>query len=139
MEHAPLDYVPTEARYMDVGRDLRSPREKARGWLWASIISLAMWGGLIWLLWVIFGPTEAKAQSLCKPWPQVKKHFKDKFNEEPVSTGISGGKWIVQVIASPNGETFTIFMIDRLGIACAMISGQHWDPGKLAVKSETQL
>lgn len=103
----------------------------------SAVIMAALIASLI--LWLLFGSTEAKAQSLCQPWSQVKKSFKERFNEEPVSTGISGGKWIVQVIASPNGETFTIFMIDRLGIACAMISGQDWEPGNNPVKSETRL
>lgn len=137
MEHAPLDYVPTEARYMDGRRETQSRQVGCM--IGAAICGISAMLMAALLLWLIFGPTEANAQSLCQPWSQIKKSFKERFNEEPVSTGISSGKWIVQVIASPNGETFTIFMIDRLGIACAMISGQHWEPGNNPVKSETRL
>lgn len=79
---------------------------------------------------VIWYARDARAEPVvCQPWSQVKARFEQKYHEVPVSNRLANGKWIIQVLASPNGETFTVFMIDRMGIACAMASGTGWEPG----------
>lgn len=105
-----------------------------------SLLIIAVFVALLWVLW----PGAARAQTpttgpvLCAPWSKVKKQFEDKWHEIPVSNGLANGKWILQVIASPDGSTFTVFMIDRLGIACAMASGTGWEPGSNPVQKETR-
>lgn len=133
MEDHPLDF---DRSFVDDIRALQDEPRKSRGVFVTAIIgSAVMLGALAWLA------TEANAQTSvsCAPWSQVKARFADRFHEVPVSGGVAGGgNFILQVIASPDGATFTVFMIDRLGIACAMASGTGWEPGSNPVQKETR-
>lgn len=80
-------------------------------------------------------PASAQAtQQKCGPWKETRERFEKQFHEVVTSVGLVNKDNILIVIASPNGASFTIFMLDRNGIACAMAAGTGWEPGTNPLK-----
>lgn len=80
-------------------------------------------------------PSPALAQQ-CYPWPMVLKLFAEKYGEVPTSVGLVKDDITFRVLASPDGGTWTAFMVNRQGVACPITSGTQWHPGNNPVKDE---
>ncbi len=97
---------------------------------------VAGWGVALILIAVCLGLihlyiTPARAQdSRCAPWAKWAPFLKESHGETPIGGGAVSDKVAVAVMASPAG-TFTILVVDARGIACAIASGDSWDPGRL--------
>ena len=53
------------------------------------------------------------------------KELKNQFHEVPVSIGVVGER-IIEIFASPNGETFTLVFTTKKGITCPIAAGEDW-------------
>ena len=65
----------------------------------------------------------------CTPWPALKQVLAEQWGEVPIGGGLIDGNTIIQVLASPDGGTFTVVAIDRANVACSIASGFGWEPG----------
>jgi hypothetical protein len=70
-------------------------------------------------------PSAVQAQALCLKRETMIKELKKQFNEVPISIGLAGDK-IIEIFASPNGETFTIIFTTKEGITCPIAAGEDW-------------
>lgn len=85
---------------------------------------------------LLLGGCPAKAQSQCAPWTAMKQRLEEKFAEVPIGGGQNSETLATIVLVSPSGATFTIVMVDRLGIACMVAVGKGWDPGVLPMSDK---
>lgn len=80
---------------------------------------------------VLFACTgNARAQGLCAPWSVLQKRFAERFAEVPIGGGLVNANTMATVLASPDGASWTIVIVDARGLACAIASGKGWEPGK---------
>ena len=56
----------------------------------------------------------------------IVKSLASKYGEAPVSMGVAANGSLLQVLASPDGETWTVLLIRPSGIACIMATGENW-------------
>lgn len=70
-------------------------------------------------------PFVVQAQIFCLKRELVIKELKKEFNEVPVSIGVVGER-IIEIFASPNGETFTIVFTTQQGLTCPIAAGENW-------------
>lgn len=68
---------------------------------------------------------------VCAAWADIKRQAADRYGEHEVSSGQINPVSIIVVLASPDGETFTVAVIGRNGKACVIASGRGWEPGRL--------
>lgn len=66
-------------------------------------------------------------QSLkCMPRAEVVEWLKREYREKPVAQGMNPNG-VVEVFASPDGNTWTLTITDVHGVTCALGSGDGWD------------
>ncbi len=82
------------------------------------------------VIFITAGAARSEEQLRCGPWPRVVANASRLFGEVPIGGGLLSEKAIIQVLASPNGETFSIFAVDANGYACMVAAGFGWDPGQ---------
>lgn len=99
----------------------------------AALLATALVGGMAAAVMMIT-TRPAPAQSVCARWDDMRKGFEQRYGEVPIGGGQVDATRILTVLASPDGETFTILIITNGGMACAMVSGMGWNPGTLPVK-----
>ena len=51
-----------------------------------------------------------------------------KYGEAPVAVGIANGGGLVEVLASPDGESWTIIVTSPQGVSCLVAAGHGWRP-----------
>lgn len=91
------------------------------------------------LIGALYAGGVAKAlshEAVCAPWTDIKVRYAAKFKEVPVSSGIVNANLAIQVLASPDGETFTLVLVGSDGVGCIIAVGKGWEPGANAVKGE---
>ena len=54
------------------------------------------------------------------------EYLASEYDEAPVYAGVTDSGTMVEVLASPGGETWTMLMILPTGVACFLGSGEHW-------------
>lgn len=76
---------------------------------------------------------QGMAQTRCAPLAVWVEGLKDRFAEIDIGGGRIGPQLVARVFASPDGSTFTILAVDPRGLACLVLSGDDWEPGRLPV------
>ena len=66
----------------------------------------------------------------CTSWTALKQVLAELWGEVPIGGGLVSRDVIVQVLASPDGASFTVVEINKAGIACSIAAGFGWEPGK---------
>lgn len=75
----------------------------------------------------VFEVTRAHAEMLCAQFDQLKATLKEHNHEAPVAAGIGQkGAAAVTLFTSPNGETWTLAVVDQTGKSCVIGTGQGW-------------
>jgi TRAP-type mannitol/chloroaromatic compound transport system permease large subunit len=69
----------------------------------------------------------AAAENLCMPQADIAKRLESGYAETPVAIGLSANGGLVEVFASPDGETWTLVITTPKGISCVVIAGEAWD------------
>lgn len=68
----------------------------------------------------------SKAQpSYCWPREQVLEFLSEKHGERPVMQGLANNNHVLEVLASPGGESWTIMITRPDGISCLQATGSH--------------
>ena len=68
----------------------------------------------------------------CGEYETIIKNLAAKYDEAPVSMGVTANGTLLQVLASPDGETWTVLLIHPTGISCITATGEHWEAVPLA-------
>ena len=69
----------------------------------------------------------AAAENLCMPHADIAKRLESGYAETPVAIGLSANGGLVEVFASPDGETWTLVITTPKGVSCVVIAGEAWD------------
>ena len=97
-----------------VGKKERQYEKKHQPYLIVAL--LALW------------PAGAQAaHNNCNPREEVATALEREYLEVPVHMGLANNGTIVEVFASPNGETFTIVYTRPDGRTCGMVAGKNWE------------
>lgn len=88
-----------------------------------------LWLGLAAAL--MLAPASALGHALgpCGPRPAFLKFLAGRYDEAPAARGLtaSGGQ-VIELVASRNGESWTIIVTDTRGTSCGLASGKAWQP-----------
>ena len=83
---------------------------------------------LAWVL--IFAPAAVAAShavaARCQPRDDMLALLARKYDETIIARGIGNIQVMVELLATENGDTWTILMTGRDGISCVMMVGQGW-------------
>jgi hypothetical protein len=68
----------------------------------------------------------ASAAPPCGPRADVVGELEQRYREAPVAVGLAGNGTLVEVLASPDGATWTILQTAPSGLACLVAAGESW-------------
>ena len=68
------------------------------------------------------------AAPVCAPYDAFAAALRDQAQEVPVSRMLSTHGYLIEILASPGGETFTILIITPTGVACVADFGLAFSP-----------
>jgi len=77
-------------------------------------------------LGIIATPANAQANPQCNPRDDVLELLAKKYKEAPVAVGITNTGGLIEVLAEPNGNTWTIIVTTPKGISCLVAAGEGW-------------
>lgn len=63
----------------------------------------------------------------CTEWAEVLDHLADKYSEVPAERGITTNGWVVDLVASKGGKTWTLVVTLPNGRTCMMAAGENWE------------
>ena len=87
---------------------------------------------------IIVSQGAAWAEPQCSPRQVVIDYLLAEFQEQPVGAGVANNGGVVEVLASPNGATWTILVTRADGVSCMMAAGRDWQVLPLVLAAESQ-
>jgi hypothetical protein len=77
---------------------------------------------------VLAGAALAQAPAACGPRAAVLRALVDNYGEAPVAMGLTADGRLVEILATPDGATWTALLSEAGGEACVVAVGRHWQP-----------
>ncbi|WP_417625372.1 hypothetical protein [Paremcibacter congregatus] len=71
-------------------------------------------------------PLIAEASPVCGDRQKVIDSLSAKYSEEPVAIGVTSNGGVIEVLKSPQGESWTILFTYPSGPTCLVASGEAW-------------
>ena len=68
-------------------------------------------------------PAAAQAESPCAPYEIVAAALNERYHEAPVARMLSDRGFVIEVLASADGASFTVLGIQPTGGACVLATG----------------
>lgn len=68
-------------------------------------------------------PAAAQAQSPCAPYEIVAAALNERYHEAPVARMLSDRGFVIEILASADGASFTVLAIQSSGTACVLAAG----------------
>lgn len=68
----------------------------------------------------------AHAEPQCNTRDSVLSQLKEKYNEVPVNLGVTHNGGLIEVIASPEGKSWSILITSPQGMSCLVAAGEGW-------------
>jgi hypothetical protein len=65
-------------------------------------------------------------QRACGPRADLVAHLADKYREAPIAIARTDDGQVIEVFASPQGETWSVVVTTAIGVSCLVVSGQDW-------------
>lgn len=81
------------------------------------------------VIFITAGAARSEEQLQCGPRERVIANALRLFGEVPIGGGLISDKAMLQVLASPDGATFSVLAVDARGMACLLAAGFGWEPG----------
>ena len=69
----------------------------------------------------------ATAQSICVQHADMLSGLEEYYNEMPSTMGLTKNGNMVEILTSPNGETWTIIVTLPNGTSCLIAVGENWE------------
>ncbi len=91
---------------------------------WRGISAAAF--SLLLLAGIVFLDTPAAAQDSCGPRDAVIELLGNQFDEKTVAIGLASSGGVIEVLASNDGQTWTIMLTTPDGNSCVVASGEAW-------------
>lgn len=66
------------------------------------------------------------APMACSPRAAVLDQLSTRFHEAPVAVGLTNNGALLELLTSPEGETWTIIITMPNGATCLMAAGEDW-------------
>jgi len=89
---------------------------------------------LTFLLLVLFAatvffatPAEAQQSPICGKRTELIGKLKNQYSERPVANGLATNGGILEVLASPAGNSWTIVVTMPNGTSCLIAAGENWE------------
>jgi hypothetical protein len=76
----------------------------------------------------VLGSTAATAQSRCGPREALLEVAFQQYQERQVALALATGGSVLEILATRNGETFTMLLTAPNGISCVLATGENWQP-----------
>jgi len=67
----------------------------------------------------------AGAAGPCYPRDAIHAHLAERYGERPAGVGVAAGQ-LVELVARPDGASWTILVIRPDGLACPVAAGEDW-------------
>lgn len=74
------------------------------------------------------------ANPVCGDRQKVIDSLSVKYAEEPVAVGVTSNGGVIEVLKSPNGESWTILFTYPSGPSCLVASGEAWQEIEATIK-----
>ena len=92
-------------------------------------------GGLLWLtiavLAVMVAAAPAQGQQIdCHDRAEALDFLRQNYAEVPVALGLANNGGVIEVLASPDGKSWTILITSPDGMICPLASGVGWETVK---------
>jgi len=83
--------------------------------------------GLIFAMGLfLWAYASAQAAPVCGNRDKVLASLSAKYHEEPVAVGVAANGGVIEVLKSPDGESWTILFTYPGGPSCLVASGDAW-------------
>ena len=69
----------------------------------------------------------AAEQQVCGKRADVIKQLSVKYSEAPAAMGLSSDGGVLEVLASADGNTWTIIVTQPDGLSCMVAAGEYWE------------
>jgi hypothetical protein len=66
------------------------------------------------------------AEPTCVDRTQVIEHLAQRYHETPVAVGVASNGGLIEVLASREGNSWTIIITMPNGVACMVAAGRDW-------------
>ena len=73
-----------------------------------------------------FVPSAAWAEPQCNTRESVLRQLADKYGEAPVALAVTHNGGLLEVIAQPGGQTWSIIITSPQGMSCLVAAGEGW-------------
>ena len=70
----------------------------------------------------------ASAQMACGERSDILSRLGGQYSESPVAMGLANSGGVIEVLSSPDGNTWTIIVTDTNGLSCLLAAGEYWGP-----------
>ena len=70
----------------------------------------------------------ASAQMACAERSDIITRLGGQYSEAPVAMGLANNGGVIEVLSSPEGNTWTIIVTDPNGQSCLIAAGEYWGP-----------
>lgn len=71
-------------------------------------------------------PNLAVAQQACPPRSDLLQRLSEEYGESPIALGLTNSGVMVELLARPDGSTWTIIVSRPDGVSCPIAAGQNW-------------
>ncbi len=76
---------------------------------------------------LLAGSAAAAEGPTCDKRPAVMSQLENKYSERPVAIGVANNGGIVEVLATEDGDTWTIIITLPNGMTCLVAAGEDWE------------
>lgn len=84
----------------------------------------------------ILAGAAAAQEPVCGPHATIAAALLQRYGEAPVGRGLAREGVLIEILASPDGSSWTMLAIGPRGIACAVDAGEGWQVPAAAPEGE---
>lgn len=77
--------------------------------------------------------TPGPAMPVCHERTEALHYLRSNYDEQPVAVGLANNGGVIEVLANPDGKTWTILITTPDGHTCPLASGVGWESLPLVV------
>ncbi len=78
-------------------------------------------------------PAAAREFPNCAGRSAMLAHLAENYSETPVGRGLTGGGYVVELLRTPDGVTWTIIVTAPDGMTCGVAAGEAWESAPIII------
>lgn len=77
----------------------------------------------------------ATAEAVCGKRSDLLSQLSGRWSEAPVAMGLKDDGSVLEIVAAPDGSTWSVLITDPSGASCVVATGERWEtaPPKVAL------